>query len=149
MILFYSPLGIWHVFLYSINHFRSMKYRQYALIPANRRIHLPMCVYSTKNSRFYSCMSTPFELMKLFPADVKRESNSFIFLCYSNLLLVFKLLSHPLIQVSPGPDRTLRGLISRIDSMSQISQTSFFQQREHFSAMQATRVGLTKLLNFW
>ena len=28
----YSPLGIWHVFLYSINtniyHFRSMKYRQ-------------------------------------------------------------------------------------------------------------------------
>ena len=34
MILLYSPLGIWHVFLYSINiniyHFRSMKYRQYA-----------------------------------------------------------------------------------------------------------------------
>ena len=34
MILFYIPLGIWHVFLYSINtniyHFRSMKYRQYA-----------------------------------------------------------------------------------------------------------------------
>ena len=34
MIYFYSPLGIWHVFLYSINtniyHFRSMKYRQYA-----------------------------------------------------------------------------------------------------------------------
>ena len=34
MIEFYSPLGIWHVFLYSINtniyHFRSMKYRQYA-----------------------------------------------------------------------------------------------------------------------
>ena len=34
MIQFYSPLGIWHVFLYSINtniyHFRSMKYRQYA-----------------------------------------------------------------------------------------------------------------------
>ena len=34
MIFFYSPLGIWHVFLYSINtdiyHFRSMKYRQYA-----------------------------------------------------------------------------------------------------------------------
>ena len=30
----YSPLGIWHVFLYSINtniyHCRSMKYRQYA-----------------------------------------------------------------------------------------------------------------------
>ena len=30
----YSPLGIWHVFLYGINtniyHFRSMKYRQYA-----------------------------------------------------------------------------------------------------------------------
>ena len=30
----YSPLGIWHVFLYSINtniyHFRSIKYRQYA-----------------------------------------------------------------------------------------------------------------------
>ena len=30
----YSPLGIWHVFLYSINtniyHFLSMKYRQYA-----------------------------------------------------------------------------------------------------------------------
>ena len=34
MILFYSPLGIRHVFLYSINtniyHFRSMKYQQYA-----------------------------------------------------------------------------------------------------------------------
>ena len=34
MIEFYSPLGIWHVFLYSINtninHFRSMKYRKYA-----------------------------------------------------------------------------------------------------------------------
>ena len=34
MIYFYSPLGIWHVFLYSINtniyHFRSMKYQQYA-----------------------------------------------------------------------------------------------------------------------
>ena len=34
MILFYSPCGICHVFLYSINtnihHFRSMKYRQYA-----------------------------------------------------------------------------------------------------------------------
>ena len=33
-IKFYSPLGIWHIFLYSINtdiyHFRSMKYRQYA-----------------------------------------------------------------------------------------------------------------------
>ena len=34
MIEVYSPLGIWHVFQYSINtniyHFRSMKYRQYA-----------------------------------------------------------------------------------------------------------------------
>ena len=34
MIEVYSPLGIWHVFLYSIKanfyHFRSMKYRQYA-----------------------------------------------------------------------------------------------------------------------
>ena len=34
MIYFYSPLVIWHVFLYSINtniyHFRSMKYWQYA-----------------------------------------------------------------------------------------------------------------------
>ena len=34
MIEVYSPLGIWHVFLYSINtnisHCRSMKYRQYA-----------------------------------------------------------------------------------------------------------------------
>ena len=34
IIIFYSPLGIWHVFLYNINiniyHFRSMKYRQYA-----------------------------------------------------------------------------------------------------------------------
>ena len=34
MIQFYSPLSIWHVFLYSINnniyHFRSMKYRQHA-----------------------------------------------------------------------------------------------------------------------
>ena len=34
MIKVYSPLGIWHVSLYSINtniyHFRSMKYRQYA-----------------------------------------------------------------------------------------------------------------------
>ena len=34
MIEVYSPLGIWHVFLYSINtniyHFQSMKYRQYA-----------------------------------------------------------------------------------------------------------------------
>ena len=34
MIEVFSPLGIWHVFLYSINtniyHFRSMKYRQYA-----------------------------------------------------------------------------------------------------------------------
>ena len=34
MILFYSPLGIWHVFLYSIYsniyHFWSMKYPQYA-----------------------------------------------------------------------------------------------------------------------
>ena len=39
MIEVYSPLGIWHVFLYRINtniyHFRSMKYRQYALIPTN------------------------------------------------------------------------------------------------------------------
>ena len=46
MISFYSLLGIWHVFLYSINtniyHFRYMKYRQYAYIPANRRIHLPV-----------------------------------------------------------------------------------------------------------
>ena len=37
MIEVYSPLGIWHVFLYSIDtniyHFQSMKYRQYALIP--------------------------------------------------------------------------------------------------------------------
>ena len=45
MIEVYSPLGIWHVFLYSINtniyHFRSMKYRQYAY--TNRRIHLPVC----------------------------------------------------------------------------------------------------------
>ena len=34
MIEVYSPLGIWHAFLYSINsniyHFWSMKYRQYA-----------------------------------------------------------------------------------------------------------------------
>ena len=34
MIKFYSPLGIWHVFLYSINaniyHFRSLRCRQYA-----------------------------------------------------------------------------------------------------------------------
>ena len=34
MIFFYSPFGIWHVFLYSINtniyHFWSMKFRQYA-----------------------------------------------------------------------------------------------------------------------
>ena len=34
MIEVYSPLGIWDVFLYSINtniyHFQSMKYRQYA-----------------------------------------------------------------------------------------------------------------------
>ena len=34
MIEIYSPLGIWHVLLYSINtniyHIRSMKYRQYA-----------------------------------------------------------------------------------------------------------------------
>ena len=34
MIEVYSPLDIWHVFLYSINtniyHFWSMKYRQYA-----------------------------------------------------------------------------------------------------------------------
>ena len=34
MIKFYSPLGIWYVFLYSINtnihHSWSMKYRQYA-----------------------------------------------------------------------------------------------------------------------
>ena len=34
MIYFYSPLGIWHVFLYSINtniyHFRSVNYQQYA-----------------------------------------------------------------------------------------------------------------------
>ena len=34
MIEVYSPLGIWYVFLYSINtniyHFWSMKYRQYA-----------------------------------------------------------------------------------------------------------------------
>ena len=34
MIEVYSPFGIWHVFLYSINtniyHFRSMKCRQYA-----------------------------------------------------------------------------------------------------------------------
>ena len=33
MIEFYSPLGIWHVFLHSINaniyYFRSMTYRQY------------------------------------------------------------------------------------------------------------------------
>ena len=51
MIEVYSPFGIWHVFLYSINtdknentyHIRSMKYRQYAYIPAKRRIHLPVC----------------------------------------------------------------------------------------------------------
>ena len=34
MIEVFSPLGMWHVFLYSIYtniyHFRSMKYRQYA-----------------------------------------------------------------------------------------------------------------------
>ena len=34
MIEVYSPFGIWHVFIYSINtniyHFRSMKYRQYS-----------------------------------------------------------------------------------------------------------------------
>ena len=34
MVEFYSPCGIWHVFLYSIYtniyHIRSMKYRQYA-----------------------------------------------------------------------------------------------------------------------
>ena len=34
MIEIYSPLGIWHAFLYSINtniyYLRSMKYRQYA-----------------------------------------------------------------------------------------------------------------------
>ena len=46
IIEFYSPFGIWLVFLYSINtnisHFWSMKYQQYALIPANRRIHLPV-----------------------------------------------------------------------------------------------------------
>ena len=46
MIEVYSPFGIWHVFLYSINtniyHIRSMKNRQYAIIPANRRIHLPV-----------------------------------------------------------------------------------------------------------
>ena len=34
MIEVYSPLGIWHVFLYTVNtniyHFRYMKYRQYA-----------------------------------------------------------------------------------------------------------------------
>ena len=34
MTQFYSSLGIWHVFLYSMNtniyHFQSMKYRQYA-----------------------------------------------------------------------------------------------------------------------
>ena len=46
MIEAYSPLGILHVFLYSINtniyHFWSMKYRQYAQIPPNRRIHLPV-----------------------------------------------------------------------------------------------------------
>ena len=34
MIKLYSPLGIWHVFIYSINtniyHFRSIKYWQYA-----------------------------------------------------------------------------------------------------------------------
>ena len=34
MTLFYSPLGMWHVFIYSIiiniYHFWSMKYRQYA-----------------------------------------------------------------------------------------------------------------------
>ena len=35
------------MFLYSFNtniyHFWSMMYRKYALIPANRRIHLPVC----------------------------------------------------------------------------------------------------------
>ena len=48
MILFYSPLGIWHVFLHSIKaniyYFRSFRYRQYAKIPPNRRIHLPVCM---------------------------------------------------------------------------------------------------------
>ena len=47
MIEFYSPLGIWHVLQYSTNtntyHFRSMKYRQYVLIPPNQRIHLQVC----------------------------------------------------------------------------------------------------------
>ena len=46
MIRFYSPLGILHVFLHSISanihHFLSMKYGQYAQIPPNRRIHLPV-----------------------------------------------------------------------------------------------------------
>ena len=50
MIEVYSPLGIGHVFLYSINtniyHFQSMKYRQYVQIPANRHIHLPVCFCS-------------------------------------------------------------------------------------------------------
>ena len=50
----YSPLGIWQVFLCSINtniyHFRSMNSRHYAYIPANRHIHLPVCKTSVANS---------------------------------------------------------------------------------------------------
>ena len=48
----YSSCDIQHVFLYSIYtniyHIGSMKYRQYAYIPANRRIHLPMWIQGTE-----------------------------------------------------------------------------------------------------
>ena len=53
-LIFYSPSGIWQVFLYSIStniyHFRSMKYRQYAIIPPNRRMHY-QCVDSLTTFR--------------------------------------------------------------------------------------------------
>ena len=53
MIYFYSPLGIWHVFLYSINtniyHFQSMKYRQYVstytFTSVVRKITMFTCVF--------------------------------------------------------------------------------------------------------
>ena len=76
----YSPLGIWHVFLYSINtntyHFQSMKYRQYALIPANRRIHLPVWSQEKMSDILIRCarqFSSSSQIYKLYQSRRNRN----------------------------------------------------------------------------
>ena len=79
MVYFHSPLGIWHVFLHGINtniyHSRSMKYRQYAQIPANRRIHLPVWIL------FFKFKGKECELDLLFACCLMLLCNFSMFCC--------------------------------------------------------------------